>query len=120
MTNATPAVPPSAAMSPEDQRLWATLVHIGDVLLYPWPSIIGYLVLKDRGGFIRAHTATALNFTLTMLIAYAIGFVLLFVVIGFFVLIAASILFVVFSIIAAVAAHNGQPYKYPLAIEFVR
>ena len=41
------------------------------------PALIGYLVLKDRGPFVRAHTATALNFQLTLLIAYVVGGILI-------------------------------------------
>jgi uncharacterized Tic20 family protein len=33
-------------------------------------------VLKDRGPFIREHTATALNFQITMAIAYVISYIL--------------------------------------------
>jgi uncharacterized Tic20 family protein len=120
MTNATPAVPPPAAMSPEDQRLWATLVHVGGIIAAPWASLVGYLVLRDRGGFIRAHTASALNFNITAIIGVVAGYILSLVIIGIFVLFAVAIVFVIFSILAAVAAHQGQPYKYPLAIEFVR
>ena len=84
------------------------------------PALIVFLVFKDRGPFIRAHSVTALNFQLTMLIAAAVGSVLVFVLIGFLVLGAVSIAILVFSIIAAVAANNGQYYRYPLTIPFVK
>lgn len=106
-------------LSPSDEKLWATLVHVGGIFFSFLPALIGYLVLKDRGPFIRAHTATALNFQLTLLIAYAAGVVLSLIVIGLFVVIAASILSIVFSILAAVAANQGQSYTYPLSIKFV-
>jgi hypothetical protein len=41
-----------AAMNPSDEKLWATLVHVGGIF-YFLPSLIGYLVLKDRGPFVR-------------------------------------------------------------------
>lgn len=107
-------------MTPEDQRLWATLVHVGGIFLGFVSPLIGYLALKDRGAFIRNHTATALNFQLTMLIAYIVGCILLIIVVGILVIIAVAIVWIIFSILAAIAANNGQPYKYPLSIEFVR
>ena len=107
-------------MTPEDQRLWATLVHVGGIFLYFVSPLVGYLVLKERGGFIRGHTATALNFQLTLLIGYVVGAVLTIVLIGILILIAVSIIAIVFSIIAAMEANAGRPYKYPMAIEFVR
>jgi uncharacterized Tic20 family protein len=123
----TPPPPPAGApaygatqeMSPPDQRLWATLIHIGGILFGFLPPLIGYLVLKDRGAFIRAHSATALNFQITLLIAYVVGWILAFVLIGFLILAAAWVAAIVFGIIAAMKANQGQPYVYPVAIKFV-
>ncbi|MCU1514922.1 MAG: hypothetical protein JWO10_2012 [Microbacteriaceae bacterium] len=121
MTDTTPSPYPVAApMTPEDQRLWATLVHIGGVIFHLWPALIGYLVLKERGGFIRQHTATALNFQLTLLIAYVVGIITAFIFVGFLVILAAAVVDIVFSIIAAVAAHRGEHYVYPIAFRFVQ
>ncbi|GAA1466151.1 membrane protein [Microbacterium thalassium] len=99
--------------------MWATLIHLGGLFFGFIAPLIGYLVLKDRGPFVRAHTATALNFQLTLLIVYVAGYILTFVIVGIFVLIAAGILALVFSIIAAVKANQGQWYQYPMTIRFV-
>lgn len=122
MSDSPPPISPYAPqpLSPSDEKLWATLIHVGGILFYFLPSLIGYIVLRDRGPFIREHTATALNFQLTMLIASVIGGILTLLLIGFFILIAVAIVIIVFSIIAAVAANNGQSYRYPLSITFVR
>ncbi|WP_184752581.1 DUF4870 domain-containing protein [Microbacterium thalassium] len=106
-------------MSPADEKMWATLIHLGGLFFGFIAPLIGYLVLKDRGPFVRAHTATALNFQLTLLIVYVAGYILTFVIVGIFVLIAAGILALVFSIIAAVKANQGQWYQYPMTIRFV-
>ena len=103
-------------MNPSDEKLWAVLVNIGGIFFSFFPALIGYLVLKDRGPFVRAHTATALNFQLTLLIAYIAGGILTVVLIGIPILIAAGILAIVFPIIGAVKAGNGQWYTYPLTI----
>jgi len=129
MTVTPPPANPYAAtqqpMSPPDEKLWATLIHLsglvfGIVGLPFLGALIGYLVLRERGPFVRWHTAQALNFQLTVLIGYVIGGVLAIVFIGFFVLIAVGILSIVFAIIAAVAANRGEYYKYPLTIPFVQ
>lgn len=112
--------PQPPTMSQPDEKLWATLVHIGGIFFGFLPALIGYLVLKDRGPFVRAHTATALNFQLTMLIASVVGGILSIIIIGFFILAAVWVLTLVFSIIAAVKANQGQWYTYPLSIPFVR
>ncbi|WP_430646599.1 DUF4870 domain-containing protein [Agromyces sp. GXS1127] len=109
----------SQSLSPADEKLWATLIHIGGILFGFLPALIGYLILKDKGPFIREHTATALNFQITLLIAYVVGSILTFVIIGIFILIAAWIAAIVFGIIAAIKANNGEYYVYPVAIKFV-
>lgn len=107
-------------MSPSDEKLWATLIHVGGIFFYFVPSLIGYLLLRDRGPFIRGHSATALNFQLTMLIGFAIGGVTSIIGVGLLVLLAVSILVIVFSIIAALAANRGEAYIYPLTITFMK
>ncbi|MFH4289592.1 DUF4870 domain-containing protein, partial [Acinetobacter baumannii] len=75
----------AGAMSPADEKLWSTMVQLGGLFFGFLAPLIGYLILKDRGPFVRAHTATALNFQLTLLIAYLVGGLLSIVVIGLFV-----------------------------------
>jgi uncharacterized Tic20 family protein len=107
-------------MSPADEKLWATLIQVGGLLFSFLPALIGYLVLKDRGPFVRAHSATALNFQLTLIIAYIVGAITSVLLIGVFILLAAYVLNIVFSIIAAVKANKGEWYTYPLSIPFVK
>lgn len=113
-------MPETNDLSDADQRLWATLIHVGAIIFWWIPSLIGYLVLKDRGTFIRDHTRTALNFQITLFIAEIIGGALAIIGIGLLILLAASIVNIIFSIIAAVKANNGEPYVYPLTITFVK
>jgi uncharacterized Tic20 family protein len=107
-------------MSPADEKLWATLIHLGGIFFYWLAPLIGYLLLKDRGPFIRWHARQALNFQITIVIAYVVGYILTFVIVGAFVLLAAAVVAIVFSIMAAVAANRGEFYRYPVAIEFVK
>ncbi|GGK86962.1 membrane protein [Salinibacterium xinjiangense] len=122
MSASTPPTSPYATvqpLSPGDEKLWATLIHVGGIILSFLPSLIGYIVLKDRGPFIRAHSATALNFQITLMIAYVAGTVTSLIGIGLLIILAAWVLSIVFGIMAAIAANNGQIYQYPLAIKFV-
>ncbi|WP_367379390.1 DUF4870 domain-containing protein [Subtercola boreus] len=119
---ASPGYPAVAPMRPEDQRLWSTLIHVGGIIFGFLPALIGYLVLKDRGEFIREHTKTALNFQLTILIGYIVGYILTIVLIGAVIVIAVWIISIVFAIIAAIAANKGEGYTYPkwCAIQFIK
>ena len=111
---------PPPPLNESDQRLWSTLIHVGGIFFGILPSLIGYLVAKDRGDFIRQHSRAALNFHITLLIVYAAGAVLTVILVGIFLLFAAEVLAIVFGILAAVAANNGQPYKFPISIEFIK
>lgn len=121
---------PTQPLSPGDEKLWSTLVHVGGIFFGFLPALIGYLVLKDRGPFVRAHTRTALNFqisfTLYMIAATIVLSIVSVVTLGFGlilmypVLIAMGIAATVLMIIAAVKANQGQYYTYPLTIEFIK
>jgi uncharacterized protein len=115
-----PAAAPQAPLSPSDEKLWATLIHISGILVYFVGPLIGYLVLKDRGPFIREHSRQALNFQLTLFIGFLVGWITAFIIIGFIILAIAGIVSIIFSIIAAIAANKGENYKYPFAIQFVK
>jgi uncharacterized protein len=117
MTN--PYIAPVPPLSPADEKLWAILTHVGGMFFGIWVPLVTYLVFKDRGPFIRQHTATALNFHLTILIAVVAGTVLAFILIGFLILFAIPIVTLIFSIMAAIAANNGQHYVYPVTFRFV-
>jgi hypothetical protein len=111
---------PPQPMRPEDQRLWATLTHIGGVFSSIIVPLVAYLVLRDRGEFVRQHARAALNFHITAAIAGVVASILTVVLIGFVLLPVIAVLVVVFAVMAAVAANQGQFYRYPLTIEFVK
>jgi len=109
-------------MNPSDERLWATLIHLGGIILYFLSPLIGLLALGPRGPFVRAHAVEALNFQISILIYYvALIFVSIITLgIGALLYVPLGILALVFMIMAAVAANRGEYYKYPLTITFVR
>jgi uncharacterized Tic20 family protein len=113
---------PAQPLNPNDEKLWATLIHVGGLFLGFWPALVGYLVLKDRGPFVNHHTKTALNFQISIAIySLALGF---FTAItlgwGGVLFFPFAIVLVIFSIIAAVAANKGELYTYPLTIAFIK
>ena len=119
-----PAYAAAAPMSQQDEKTWATLVHlapfaaalIGIPLLGP---LIVFLLMKDRGQFVRFHAAQALNFQIIMTVAFWVFGALSFVIIGIPLLIATAIAWVVLSIVAAVKASNGEWYRYPFTPDIV-
>lgn len=115
-----PSYPVAPPLSPSDERLWATLIHVGGIVIGIISPLIGYLVLKDRSAFVRDNGRNALNFQITVLIGYVVGGVLTLVLIGGLILLAVWVVNIVFSIIAAVASNRGEVYTYPLTIPVIK
>jgi uncharacterized protein len=78
------------------------------------------LVFGQRSAYVRAHAVESLNFNLTWLLYAVVGVILAFVLIGIAILIALGIAYVILVIIASVRANNGEFYRYPLTIRFIR
>lgn len=116
-------------MRPDEERTWAILVHViagglnlitGGLFAGLIGAIVVYVIFKDRGPFIRQHATTTLNFQITLIIVDIIGLITTFLIIGFFILAAAWVVNIIFSILGALAANRGEPYYYPLAIKFFK
>jgi hypothetical protein len=111
--------PAQAPVSPSDARMWGMFAHLGGIVALVIAPLIIYLIYKDRDPFIRRHATQALNFQIIAAIAYAISWVLTFVIIGFLTWFATFVCLIVFSIIAAMAANKGQDYEYPAIPQMV-
>jgi uncharacterized Tic20 family protein len=115
----------SSAVVPSEDRNWAMGAHLSAfVAAYIALGFLGPLIVLlvrgDRSRFVRQHAVEALNFNLTVLIYVVICVILALVLIGFVLLIALGILYVVAVIIGAVRASSGEEYRYPLTIRFVK
>ena len=101
------------------------LAHLSALagFIIPFGNVIGPVVVwqiqKDKSAFVDYHGKEAVNFQITMTIAYCIALLLIIVVIGVPILVVLGILSVVFSVIAGVKANNGEYYKYPYTFRFI-
>lgn len=68
----------------------------------------------------KDHARMALNWQLSYLIYALVSALLALIFVGFVLLIAISVLDMVFCIMAAVKAERGELWKYPLTIRFLR
>lgn len=111
-----PAVQTGTGGDPKSMAVLAQVLGIVTGFLGP---LIIYLVNGDKDPFVRHHSAEALNFQLTVLIAYLVSFVLMLVLIGFVLIFVVWVLAIVFGIQAAIAANRGEWYRYPINIRMV-
>jgi uncharacterized Tic20 family protein len=106
-------------MTDPDQRMWATLAHLSGLLFGFLGPLVIFLLMKDRGRFIRSQAVEALNFQITVLIAVVVSAALIFIVIGLFLLPIVGVAAFVLMILAAIAANRGEEYRYPLTLRLV-
>ena len=101
-----------------DDRSLAVITHVISILVgFLMPLIV--LLASDKE-FVKANAKNALNWQFSLIIYSIISFVLVFVLIGFFLIPILYVANIVFCIIAAVRANEGKAWKYPLAIPFFR
>jgi uncharacterized Tic20 family protein len=103
----------------KDATTFAMLAHLlGAIIGFLGPLII-WLIKKDEHPFVDDQAKEALNFQLVILIGYVISSALTFVCIGFITLPALWLISVIFGIIGAVKANNGELYRYPFNIRMI-
>ncbi|MCB0567234.1 MAG: DUF4870 domain-containing protein [Phaeodactylibacter sp.] len=110
----------------KDELMWSTFAHLGFVagMVIPFGNVIAplviWLVFKDRSSYVDYHGKEALNFQITVTLAMIASGILILLLIGIFLLIAVVLLALVFSIMGAIKANNGEYYEYPFTIRFIR
>ncbi|MFF5211892.1 DUF4870 domain-containing protein [Streptosporangium sp. NPDC000396] len=102
-----------------DDTTLAMLAHLLGLLTSFVGPLVIYLAKKDESPYVRSQAAEALNFQLTLLIAYFVCWILAFVLIGFLLMFLVWIASIVFMVIGAIASNRGENYRYPMNIRFV-
>ena len=113
--------------APGGDNTMAMLCHLLSLIGYigvPLGNIIGPLIIwlmkKDQDPFVDATGKEVLNFQISATI-YGFACALLFLVfIGVILLPILIIAVVIYTIIGAVKANEGQLYRYPLTIRFLK
>ena len=105
--------------SQEDKTL-ALLTHLGGIFFSFIPALVVWLVKKDSSAFLAAQAKEALNFQITILIGYAIAYVLMFILIGFLMFWIVAVANLVLCIVAGIKANEGHAYRYPFAVRLIQ
>ena len=96
---------------------FASVIVPGAGLILP---IVMWLTNKDNSERIDEQGKYITNWMISLAIYAIISTILIFIGIGFILLIALGIISVVFPIIGAIKADKEELYKYPLSIEFIK
>jgi len=113
--------PPPASGSNADDRNLALITHLSGIILGFIVPLIIWLIHKDRSdkAWLTSQAKEALNFQITILIGYVICWILIFILIGAFLIWIVWIVNLIFCIIAAVAVSKGESYRYPFALRLI-
>jgi uncharacterized Tic20 family protein len=121
-------------MSPDQARSQAALSHLLGAIIgffiagFGW---VGPLIIMlgsgQRDPFVKDQSTEALNFQITVAIAYVaigvVGTVLLIIVIGFLIYLLFPVVWIaatIFGVIGYSHANRGEYYRYPLCIRLVK
>lgn len=102
-----------------DDRTMAMLAHLLALVSGFLGPLIIWLIKKDESPFVDHHGKEALNFQITMLIAWIVAFVSILILIGFVLIFVLFIAQLLFPILAAVAANKGETYRYPATLRII-
>jgi len=114
------------ADSDKETRQWALYLHLSLLsnFLIPLAGLVAPIVIwqikKEELPGLDAHGKVAVNWIISAVIYGFVSFLLVFVLIGIPLLIALGVVSIVFPIIGGVKANNGELWKYPLSIRFLK
>ena len=136
MTEPTvPVIPPQPVINAQpdvsqskDERMWAMCCHLAALACFvvpvPFASVIGPLVVwmikKDEYSLVNDQGKEAINFQISIALYFVVSLLLVVVMIGFFMIAALSIFGLICVIVAAVKANEGETFRYPLCIRFIK
>jgi uncharacterized protein len=102
------------------ERNMAVMGHLGALLITFVAPLILMLTKGKESAFVNAHAVDSLNFQISLWIYFLVAYILTFVLIGFLLYIPLFAIAVIFPIMAAIKASNGESFNYPLTIRFFR
>jgi uncharacterized Tic20 family protein len=109
----------------EWERTYAMFTHLALISIHfglaVVPTLIMWLIKRDKSPYVDDHGREALNFQLSLLLYALIALVMTLITCGAGVVlyIPIYILGITGMILAAVAANKGQYYRYPMTIRFL-
>lgn len=110
----------------KETSTWALILHLSvmPALIVPMVGLIVPVVIfvlkKDQLPGLVPHAYVIFNWMISALIYAVISIVLIAIGIGLLLLMAVAILSLVFPIIGAIMASEGQVWPYPLSIRFFK
>jgi len=106
----------------KETKTWAMILHLSLLsgLVVPMAGlivpIIIYVIKKDSLPGLAPHANVVFNWMISAVIYAIVSIALMIIVVGFLTLFAVAVLSIVFPIIGAIKASEGEVWPYPLSI----
>ncbi|GLQ97135.1 DUF4870 domain-containing protein [Dyella mobilis] len=115
------AAPPSEPVVSSNDRNLAMLTHLSGFVLYVIMPLVVWLMHKDRPekSYLTGEAKEALNFQITMLIAWVVSGILQVILIGFLLMAIVWVANLIFCVIAAAKVSADGHYRYPFTLRLV-
>lgn len=107
---------------PQDDRTMAMIGHLSGIVAGFIGPLIIWLINKEKAdkGWLNGQAKEALNFQITIFIAYVIAGALTLVLIGMLLIPVILIGNLILCIMAGMKANEGVDYRYPFAIRLIK
>jgi uncharacterized protein len=107
-------------MIKSEERMLAAILYVVSLFFPIIGPLVIWLLKKDESSFINYHGREYFNFFISYSVYSVISGILIFLVVGIFLLWILGIMALVFTIIAAVKAYEGNEYRFPLVFRVIK
>ena len=120
--NVTAPPPAPSGSAPQEDRTIGLLTHLSGIIAGFIVPLIIWLINKEKTDkvWLNDQAKEALNFQITLLIAYFVSGILTLVLIGIFLIFALMLANIVLCIMAGMKANEGVAYRYPFALRLIK
>jgi uncharacterized protein len=119
--------PPQPAVDTKNERTLAMFCHLLGLCWFLVPmvgNIVGPLVLwlikKEEFPLVDDQGREAINFQITVTLALLLSLALMLLFVGFVLFFAVLIADVILVIMAMIRANEGERYRYPISLRFIK
>lgn len=114
-------------MPTNEEKVWAVIAHLAGLVPFfvvPFGCVIVplmiWLLKKDESAFVAWHAKQSLDFQVSTILASIVVGILVLLFIGWPLLVALWMIGWTFPIYAAVKTWNGEMYKYPVGLNWIK
>ena len=107
-------------MIKSEERMLAAILYVVSLFFPIIGPLVIWLLKKDESSFINYHGREYFNFFISYTVYSVISGILIFLIVGIILLWILGILALVFTIIAAVKAYEGNEYRFPLIFRVIK